>query len=212
MRIVCISDTHGFHDRIHVPDGDLLLVAGDVCLRGGLAELVRFHDWLAALPHHHKVLIAGNHDFCFERLPAQARAVITQAHYLEDSEVLIEGLRIYGSPWQPRFFDWAFNLDRGPRLREKWEMIPEGIDILITHGPPAGILDRCSDGREVGCRDLRERVALVRPRLHLFGHIHEAYGRVDAEGITSLNACCCNLDYKPVQAPLTVDWPLPQEG
>ncbi|MEQ1566809.1 MAG: metallophosphoesterase, partial [Myxococcota bacterium] len=112
MRIVCLSDVHSKQDRLQVPDGDLLLVAGDLTKRGTEDEIRRFDDWLARLPHPHKVVIAGNHDFLFEHRPSEARRLITAAVYLEDELVEVGGLRVWGSPWQPRFFDWAFNLDR----------------------------------------------------------------------------------------------------
>ena len=98
------------------------------------------------------------------------------------AELRIGALRIFGSPWQPWFHDWAFNLQRGPALAEKWALIPDGVDVLVTHGPPAEILDRTVHGEEVGCRDLRDALERVRPRLHLFGHIHEAHGRLERDG------------------------------
>ena len=176
MRFVAISDTHGWHSRLEVPDGDVLLHSGDLCNRGALAEVESFDRFLAGLPHTHKIVIAGNHDFCFERQPKEAQARLTHCTYLQDEAVVIEGIKIYGSPWQPRFCDWAFNLARGPALAEKWAMIPEDTDILLTHGPPRGCLDRTHDGREVGCEDLRQRLEGLAVKHHIFGHIHEAYG------------------------------------
>jgi Icc-related predicted phosphoesterase len=204
MRIVCLSDTHSKHDRMTVPDGDLLIHAGDLTKRGTREQIADVDRWLAALPHRHKVVIAGNHDFGFEEDP-DARRWITGATYLQDEECTVGGLRIWGSPWQPRFFDWAFNLDRGEPLRAVWAKIPDGIDILVTHGPPAGILDRCADGRRVGCEDLLAAVQRVRPRLHVFGHIHEAYGEIEVGGTRFVNACACTLSYVPTQPPIVVD-------
>jgi predicted phosphohydrolase len=204
MRIVCLSDTHTRHARIAVPDGDLLVHTGDFSGRGKEGEIRAFDAWLGTLPHRHKVIIAGNHDFAFEDDPS-ARGWIQHAVYLEDEGLEIEGLRIWGSPWQPRFFDWAFNLDRGAPLRAVWAKIPEGIDILLTHGPPHRILDRTARGQEVGCEQLREAVFRVRPQLHVFGHIHEAHGEEFVDGVQFVNASCCNLDYRPTQAPIVVD-------
>jgi Icc-related predicted phosphoesterase len=187
-RIVCISDTHARQRRIAVPDGDILLHAGDLTDAGDLDQLADFDHWLGELPHRHKVVICGNHDFCFEQNPKQAQALVTNAIYLQDSAVTIEGLKIYGSPWQPWFCDWAFNLQRGPELAAVWAKIPDDTDILITHGPPEGILDMTHRSVNVGCRDLLERVYQVSPRLHVFGHIHEAAGRFDVSGITFVNA------------------------
>lgn len=190
MRIVCVSDTHARHHKTHLPPGDILIHAGDITDRGAIDEVTAFDEWLGTLNYlyRHKVVICGNHDFCFQEQPAEARRLITNAVYLEDSSVTIEGLTIYGSPWQPWFGDWAFNLQRGPELAMKWALIPEDTQILITHGPPAGILDMTHRGEAVGCRDLLDRVRLIRPRLHVFGHIHEAAGRVDVDGTTFVNA------------------------
>jgi len=90
--------------------------------------------------------------------------------------VIIEGVKFYGSPWQPRFFDWAFNLDRGEEIKKKWDLIPMDTDVLITHGPPYGILDLTHEGEKVGCEELMKAVLRVQPKIHIFGHIHEAYG------------------------------------
>lgn len=205
MRLVCLSDTHCLHDRLTVPDGDVLLHAGDFSSRGKPHEIRAFDDWLATLPHPRKIVVAGNHDFLFQTDPPAARALLRHATYLEDAEAEVDGLRIYGSPWQPWFFDWAFNLRRGPEIAAKWAAIPAGVDVLITHGPPAGILDRTARGEAVGCADLLRELDRVRPRLHLFGHIHEAYGRVEADGRVYVNASNCDLQYRPVQAPVVVD-------
>jgi predicted phosphohydrolase len=205
MRIVCLSDTHDLHDQLQVPDGDLLLHAGDATMRGSEAQIRAFDRWLATLPHRHKVVIAGNHDWAFERTPAAARSWLRAATYLEDSEVTVDGVRIWGSPWQPWFYDWAFNLERGPAIAAKWDRIPAGIDVLVTHGPPAGILDRTDQGDAVGCADLLAAVRRVRPKLHVFGHIHEAYGTLEQDGVRFVNASNCSVRYRPVQPPIVVD-------
>lgn len=205
MRIVCLSDTHNLHDRITVPEGDLLIHAGDATMRGTLEEIVVFDAWLASLPHRHKVVVAGNHDFLFEREPALARQLLRSAVYLQDSGVELDGLELWGSPWQPWFFDWAFNLRRGAPLREKWDLIPESTDVLITHGPPHGILDRVDGGELVGCEELLQAILRCRPRLHVFGHIHEGYGQEKRDGVTFVNASNCNRAYRPVNPPVVVD-------
>ncbi|HEV3386654.1 MAG TPA: metallophosphatase domain-containing protein [Gemmata sp.] len=188
MKIVCISDTHAGHEFTEVPDGDILVHGGDITRRGSLEDVESFNAWLGTLPHKHKVMICGNHDFCFQDRAAEARARITNAIYLEDSGCEIEGLTFYGSPWQPWFGGWAFNLERGSALAEVWAKIPIGVDVLITHGPPEGILDRTIRGEAVGCRDLLARVYEVKPRLHVFGHIHEARGKVETEETIFVNA------------------------
>ncbi len=192
MRIVAISDTHGYHDRVSIPEGDLLIHGGDLSNSGTLIEMERFNAFLEKLPHPHKVVIAGNHDFALERQAPEAEKLLTACHYLKDRQVVVEGLKIYGSPWQPWFFDWAFNLRRGSPLAEKWAQIPNDTDILVTHGPPQGILDLTHDGRRVGCEELAKRVQEVRPQAHIFGHIHEAYGSLERYGTTFYNASLYN--------------------
>jgi len=205
MRLVLISDTHQRHDDLVVPAGDVLVHAGDFCTRGREGEVIRFNTWLGVQSHRHKVVIAGNHDFLFEREPAIARSLLTHATYLEDSGVVIDGVRFWGSPWQPRFFDWAFNLDRGAPLREKWERIPSDIDVLIVHGPPRNILDRTWRGDAVGCDDLRLAVERVRPKLFVCGHIHEAYGEAELASIRCVNTSCCDVRENLRHAPVVVD-------
>ncbi|MDJ0973317.1 MAG: metallophosphatase domain-containing protein [Planctomycetota bacterium] len=205
MRLVCLSDTHGMEPEGGVPPGDVLVHAGDLTTRGTRPEVEAAHAWLAALPHRHKVVVAGNHDWAFERDATWARATMTGVTYLEDAEALIDGIRFWGSPWQPWFFDWAFNLQRGAELAAKWAQIPDGVDVLITHGPPAGHGDVTWDGRGVGCADLLEAVQRVRPRVHVFGHIHEGYGTTESDGTTFINASTCDLRYRPVNPPIVYE-------
>ena len=181
MRIVAVADTHLFHEAGYaVPAGDVFVHAGDLCRRGDLDELAVAARWIAGLPHRHKVVVAGNHDWAFARpdQAAAARRLLGAAAYLEDDGVVIDGVRFWGSPWQPEFHGWAFNLPRGAPLAAVWARIPAGVDVLITHGPPRGIGDHAGwdDARRAGCEALRARVAEVAPRLHLFGHIHQDGG------------------------------------
>ena len=205
LRVVCISDTHVQCRRVEIPPGDVLIHAGDLTGSGSLEELASEAAWLRTMPHTHKVIIAGNHDFCFERCGAAARALCDGLIYLEDAEVTVAGLRIYGSPWQPRFFDWAFNLDRGEPLRRVWSMIPEGLDVLVTHGPPRSLGDRTAAGEAVGCDDLLDATRRTAPTYHVFGHIHEGYG-VHRDGPTTyINASTVDLSYRPVNAPVVLE-------
>jgi predicted phosphohydrolase len=204
-RIVCISDTHSVHDEIAVPFGDILLHAGDSTIVGEIKEITKFNEWLGTLPHKHKIIIAGNHDWLFQTNPYMARSLITNAIYLEDSFCEVIGLKIYGSPWQPWFFDWAFNLPRGKALAEKWALIPEDTDVLITHGPPHTILDETPRGDFAGCEELLEVVKRIKPKLHVFGHIHHSYGRLRKWDIEFVNACNCDEAYDPTNAPVVVD-------
>lgn len=214
MKVVCISDTHLRHQRsnIVVPDGDLLIHAGDATFRGSKREILAFNEWFAALPHKHKIFVAGNHDWSFEKANQLARNCLApHITYLQDSEVTIEGVRIYGSPWQPEFCDWAFNLPRGAALKEKWDKIPAGIDILVTHGPAMGHGDMTDRGEPVGCEELTIAIQRVKPKYHVFGHIHHAYGRYDLEenmnGTIFINASICDEEYDPTNAPIVFDFP-----
>ena len=206
-RIVTISDTHSRHSQINsMPEGDILIHSGDATNRGGIDEIAAFNEWLGALPYKHKIFVAGNHDWLFERSPKFAPTMMTNAHYLLDNFVIVEGLKIYGSPWQPRFFDWAFNVDRGEKIAQKWQMIPDDIDVLITHGPPYGILDEVPYRHEhVGCEELLPVVKRIKPRAHIFGHIHAGYGMIEQHGIKFVNASICNEAYQPVNAPIVFD-------
>lgn len=205
MKIALISDTHVRHDWIAVPDADMVIHAGDFSGRGRLEETTVFLKWFTELPHTHKVLIAGNHDFIAEKDPELFRTLIPDTvHYLENSAIEIEGLKIWGSPITPWFYNWAFNRNRGAEILPYWQAIPSETDILITHGPPAGILDIVDDGTRVGCEDLRNEIRRVQPRLHVFGHIHEAYGQIEEEGTLFVNASSVNLRYNPVNEPILI--------
>lgn len=206
MKLVCISDTHGYHRRVNVPPGDVLIHAGDFTHVDSYQELVDFDDWLSELPHPFKVLVAGNHDWCFQTRSLWSRSNLTSAIYLQDKAHTIGGFKFYGSPWQPRFYDWAFNLPRdGEELRDKWSAIPLDTDILITHGPPADIGDLTSRGDRMGCRLLAEAIGRVRPKVHVCGHNHEGYGIVEKDGTIYVNASICTKRYAPTNAPIVVD-------
>lgn len=206
-RLVFISDTHGFHDIV-VPPGDVLVHAGDGCIRGSYEEARAWGRFLAAQPHRHKIVIAGNHDRCFESDLDGALAQLPDGlTYLHDSSCEVEGLRFWGAPWQPWFLSWAFNLQRGPELAAKWKLIPADTDVLVTHGPPHLILDKTSDDRDVGCEELRAAIQRVRPRIHAFGHIHEGYGVAFVDDTLFVNASTCTLAYRPTNPAIVVDLP-----
>ncbi|MBK7402020.1 MAG: metallophosphatase domain-containing protein [Myxococcales bacterium] len=207
MRIVAVADTHAFQaDLGAIPDGDVFVHAGDLLRGGTLEELEEALPWIRALPHRHKIVVAGNHDGCFATDLAAARALLGDVVYLEDSGVVFDGVHFWGSPWQPAYNDWWFNLPRGAPLAEKWARIPAGIDVLVTHGPPLGFGDQGPVEGRAGCADLLEHVRRVRPPLHLFGHIHQD-GGLFAEGETTfvnVTTWECErmptvLDYDPVR-------------
>lgn len=209
MKIICLSDTHSLHHRMpDIPDGDVLIHAGDALGQGTLENVAELNAWLGTLPHRHKIVIAGNHDWAFQETPAEARAALSEAIYLEDSGVEIDGVRFWGSPWTPTFLDWAFMLDRGAAIREKWARIPDDTDVLITHGPPRGIGDEVAMGgrlANVGCEDLLARIDQLSLVAHVFGHIHEGYGLYERGGAQLINASTCTARYEPVNPPVVLE-------
>lgn len=258
MRIVCISDTHTMGKLLTIPEGDVLIHAGDHTFRGTKEETKQALKWLTSLKEQfkHIVFVAGNHDFYFDdKAPTKFRDwriykpytkwEMLERHgpgliYLEDSSVEIEGLKFYGSPWQPWFHGWAFNFPApGKEMRfngglvqspedieyskmvaiKTWAKIPDDVDVLVTHSPPKGIMDKAwydRDDDRVGCPALRERLLeLKNLRLHVFGHIHENYGTVeygtDLHGgykwskITFVNAAVNTRMYEPTNAPIVIE-------
>lgn len=206
MRIVCISDTHTLHESVQVPDGDILIFAGDMCSRGSLMEAMEFTNWIASLKFNTKIVIAGNHDRCFEKSDLSMMLELVRIHYLQDNCIIINGLKIYGSPQTPFFFDWAFNRHRGEDIKRYWDLIPIDTDILITHGPPRGVLDKVARDGHVGCDDLKNRISeLSNLKLHVFGHIHEGYGQVTIDNVQYVNASICTASYSPTNRPIVID-------
>lgn len=204
MRIVCISDTH--MQRPEVPNGDMLIHAGDLTTIGCADQLHYAAEWLHSLPHRHKVVISGNHDWLFQAQPSQAREILGPSiTYLQDELTEIEGFRVYGSPWQPYFQGWAFNLQRSD-LAAKWAMMPSGIDILVTHGPPMGAFDQCHPtGERLGCAALTEALDRIKPSLHVFGHIHPGHGWTQRNGRWTVNAAICRDDGQGLNRAVVVD-------
>lgn len=174
--ITFISDTHSRHNELtnDLKGGWMIIHAGDVSNRGEITDINEFTEWFSNLPYKHKIFIAGNHDFGFEvfnQNPNNGIIIPEGVTYLMDRMVEIDGIKIYGTPWQPRFYDWAFNVDRGEEIAKKWENIPNDVDILITHGPVYGILDDTITGYKAGCEDLYNRIMEIKPKLHVCGHI-----------------------------------------
>ncbi len=205
MNIVAISDTHGKHNQLSLPEGDVLIHAGDVSSRGSEYEIRIFLDWFASLDFKYKIFIAGNHDFFLERASNKAidKILPHEVIYLNDSGVEIEDLHIWGSPVTPWFYDWAFNRERGQEIKKHWDLIPDATDILITHGPAYGILDLTIHNIHVGCEELKDKIESIKPKVHIFGHIHEAYGTNEKPDIMYINASVLNVRYQMVNEPLS---------
>lgn len=232
MEIVCISDTHNRHREINIPKGNVIIHAGDATGRGSLKELADFINWYGELDFSYKILIAGNHDFGFEKEPALYAQMCKNSGiiYLNDSSAVIkdfdtgEDIRIWGSPVQPEFGNWAFNrriteeqpmrdlyhgMYANPYIKPHWDLIPNDVDIVVTHGPPEGILDevisfsplRGESVEHVGCPHLLEAIKRTKPKLHVFGHIHDQHGIMYSDGVMFANVACLNdfynVEYKP---------------
>ncbi|KAI5105476.1 metallophosphoesterase domain containing 2b [Silurus meridionalis] len=233
-RFVCVSDTHSRTDGIQMPYGDVLLHTGDFTELGLPSEVKKCNDWLGSLPYEYKVVIAGNHELTFDkdfmadlvkqdyyRFPSVSKlrpedfdnvqSLLTNCIYLQDSEVTIKGFRIYGTPWTPWFNGWGFNLPRGQSLLDKWNQIPEDIDILMTHGPPLGFRDWVpKELQRVGCVELLNTVQRrVRPKLHVYGGIHEGYGLMTDGYTTFINSSTCTVSFQPTNPPIVFDLPNP---
>lgn len=213
--LILISDTHTKHEKIQkdlldlyesYPDS-ILIHSGDVSYRGRLGEIKPFLSWFASLPFSYKILIAGNHDFLFDDNPSLAKQIIQDEFpgisYLEDSGIEIDGIKFWGSPVTPRFYDWAFNRDED--ISEHWDLIPDDVNVLITHGPPYKILDQTERGLNVGCKLLLDRISkLANLKVHVFGHIHEASGMLEKDGVTFVNASILDQDYKVKNFPILI--------
>ncbi|KAF1329153.1 Calcineurin-like phosphoesterase, partial [Globisporangium splendens] len=228
LRFVCISDTHGRHRNVRdIPDGDVLVHCGDFTNRGTHKEIRDFNDWLGSLPHRRKIVIAGNHDLSMDAAeydvhwqakwrhdeyndPTQSRALLTNCTYVENRSVVIDGIKIYGSPMTPPIPGrvMAFNVARGFAAQQQWSKIPSDVDVLLTHGPPNGILDKVFTGARVGDETLlKEVMSRCRPRFHVFGHIHEAYGATRVGTTVFINCATSTLLGKPKHAPVVFDIP-----
>ncbi len=206
LKLVLISDTHNLHQRLKIPEGEVLIHAGDITRWGDPADLRQFNRFLGMLPHPYKIVIAGNHDFCLERNPGESEALLTNCIYLRDQSITLHGIKFYGSPWQPQFCNLAFNLKRGPELKAKWDLIPPDTDVLITHGPPLGYGDRTLWKKRAGCAELLNAALAIKPRLHVFGHIHEAAGIFANAHTTFVNASSCDINYRPINPPIIFEY------
>lgn len=216
MKIVAISDTHTREKKVTVPDGDVLIHAGDMCGHGYFWEFRNFLEWFGAQPHKHKLLIAGNHDRCLMLEMDLCHAELKKypnITYLEDTGINIDGVKFWGSPWTPVFLNWYFMRPRGAEIKKRWDMIPDDTDVLITHGPPIGILDTVephpdNPGTTAGCEELLKAVRdRVKPVVHIFGHIHGSYGKAKPKDILTnfYNVATCTEEYEPINPPVVLD-------
>ncbi|XP_048238350.1 metallophosphoesterase domain-containing protein 1-like [Haliotis rufescens] len=222
-----------------VPPGDVLLHAGDFTMTGTPAQIDKFNHFLGTLPHKVKVVVAGNHDMTLDENKVRnsrdelcdnfnitdtkyekyiqdhsvssSKELLTNCVYLEDSSVDICGIKVYGAPWVPEFCFMGFNIARGQPILDKWNLIPSDTDIVITHGPPLGRGDLCLTNDRAGCLELLNTIQQrVKPKYHVYGHIHEGYG-LTTDGITTfINASMCTLRYRPTNPAIVIDVPVPE--
>ena len=204
MRLVCLSDTHNQHRNIAIPEGDVLIHAGD-CTDGGTRnETNDFLKWFAAQPHAHKILVPGNHDFFFEKAE-NLKNIPPGIHLLLDQGLEIDGINFWGSPVTPGLSNWAFNRERGSRIKDHWKQVPGSTDILITHTPPYGILDTTAHGINLGCEELSNILPVVQPNHHLFGHIHHSSGHEKRSNIDYHNLSVMDERQRVVHSPIIID-------
>ena len=202
MKLVCFADTHGY--SFSLPDGDVLIFAGDFSSFGTEEEAIKFVERLRRFKHKYKIVVAGNHDRIFENEPDNAKKIFSDIIYLQDSSVVIEGYIFYGTPWSREFNRWAFNLPE-EKLKEKFSLIPSKIDVLITHAPPFSICDKDMYGNNLGEKPLLEKVKKTEFKYHIFGHIHQGYGKKIINKKTFLNVSLVDDRYRLVNQPVVVE-------
>jgi predicted phosphohydrolase len=210
MKIVGFADTHGGHGSLHIPDGDMLVFAGDYTGMHSAAEFDNFIRWMASLPHPFKIFMPGNHDWFIQwnlkpiRIKLQQLGICCPSSRLQ----VVGGLKVYGMPLVPQYGEWAFMVPDGSlRMRQACRSIPEGLDILVTHGPAHGILGMTKRGVDAGSHTLREAIDRAKPRLHFFGHIHEAHGMVVHDGVIHANVSVNNHLYYITNQPIVIELP-----
>jgi len=203
MNIVVVSDTHGRHGELGVLSGNVLIHCGDVfnAFASNPDEVAELDTWFGQQRFARILCIGGNHDFALQTLAARANRPLRNAEYLEDRVFEYRGTRFYGSPWTPELYDWAYYLPSSD-LESRWASIPDDTDVLITHTPPFGVLDRNSSGKLCGCPGLRKRIEQIRPALHCFGHVHASAGIYREGRITFANASMVNSRYEIARPPL----------
>jgi len=202
MKIVMMSDNHNSYSGLDIPDGDVFIHSGDYSGHGTLQELSAFNTWLGKLKHACKLFVPGNHDGLFQTDPSLAKGVLTNAITLIDSSFDWKGIKFYGTPWQPFFNNWYFNVQDDSKRTELFNKIPDTTNVLITHCPPYDVLDKNCEGELCGDLMLTRRISSLRAlRLHVFGHIHDGAGSKFLEPVTYINSSVMNDHYKLVNKP-----------
>lgn len=207
MKLVCIADTHREEWNTKIPHGDILIHAGDFDIYD-YKDLQNVKTFLDEETHSRKIIIGGNHDFLLQTISKSYVQSVMQTKdiaYLENETIEIKGIKFWGSPNTRIFMNWAFMLT-AEQLKENWAQIPEDIDIVITHGPPFGILDQATEtGTHLGCPFLRARIKEIKPKYHIFGHIHGGYGVYQDEHTTYINCSLLDEEYELINDPIVVE-------
>jgi len=215
MKAVCFSDTHHNPLKLELPEADFGFFAGDCCGRGDEKQYRQFIDWYAEQPVKYKIFVPGNHDKFTEKRPDHAISIAKAhgIHVLINDFIVIDGIKIYGTPIQPFFMDWAWNVVKQEDRAKVYSQIPPDVDVLITHCPPYGVLDNTpptawnnySTEEHVGCYALLEQVMKVKPKYHVFGHIHHSHGALVRHGTKFINASICTEKYHLTNPFIVID-------
>lgn len=206
VSVTVVSDLHNRYKQLTLPDSDLLVICGDTTALGRFKEVLALNKWLGKIKDKFDqiLLIAGNHDYFFEnRSNLEISKYLTNAKYLCNDFFEYKGKCIWGSPYTPIFLRWAFMMD-DKKLKRNWKQMPEELDLLITHGPAYGVLDR-AQGKHLGDPHLYEAIQLKKPRYHVCGHIHEGYGIETVANTIHVNASVLDGDYRLVNEPIRIE-------
>jgi len=197
MRLTIISDTHGEQDKLGRLSGDVLIHCGDMfnMFNQSDDDFDRMDAWFGEHDFDLILCTGGNHDFELQKRSSYVDSPFKNAVYLEGSSHVHKGITFFGAPWMPDLFGQAF-FTKGQELSKKWSDIPDNVDVLITHTPPAGILDVSSRGRTLGCQHLLAAVERTQPTIHCFGHVHASSGVHKNHKTTFVNAALVDSQYK----------------
>lgn len=216
IKIVAISDVHAKWQKLVIPECDILISCGDYSFKGEKHLIRNFHEWLNKQDAGHIISLQGNHETWVEENFNEAKEIATKAcpavHFIDEGLIELEGIKIWCSAITPFFHNWAWNRYRGEEIKQHWDRIPNDTDILVTHGPPYGILDETYyvDGslkEHCGCQDLLEATKRIKPALHFFGHIHFHGGnQKHINGVSYYNASICDEMYQPTNPVTIVDF------
>lgn len=212
MKVCCLSDTHNKLSLMEPPPADVLVIAGDITMNGTLYEVCQFNEDLKKIKKNYKeiFILGGNHDFYLFNYSKLGDQTITNAKYVEDEKIVFKGKKFYFSPWIPPIGGWAYEYPNDNIARSIWDAIPTKLDLLVTHGPPAGVgflenADNSYIKGPCGCPILSDALLRAKPKNHVFGHIHEGYGNLERRGINFFNVSSLKRDYHTINPAVLID-------